>query len=112
MMNPAQRTQPQRLVRALIGCFGVAALCIAMPASAYTGQNLARFAKISLEQAREIALKAHPGVVTDQELEREPGGSALRYSFDVRAGAVTQEVGVDASTGRVLENKPEGAHPD
>jgi hypothetical protein len=25
---------------------------------------------------------------------------------------VTQEVGVDAKTGKLLENKPEGANPD
>ena len=112
MINLGDGIQLRRVARALAGGLGVAALCIALPASAYTGENLARFAKVSLEQARQIALKAHPGVITDQELEREPGGSALCYSFDIRAGAVTQEVGVDAKTGRLLENKPEGAHPD
>jgi uncharacterized membrane protein YkoI len=45
-------------------------------------------------------------------LEREHGGSGLRYSFDVKRSGVTQEVGVDALTGRVLENKAEGSHPD
>ncbi len=81
-------------------------------ANAYTGQELVKLAKIPMDQARQIALKAHPGSITDQELEREPGGSNLRYSFDIRAGGITQEVGVDAQTGHVLENAPEGAHPD
>ena len=81
-------------------------------AQAYTGQELATRAKIGIAEARAIALKAHPGKITDQELEREGGGSGLRYSFDIKSGSVTQEVGVDARTGRVLENKKEGPHPD
>ena len=90
----------------------VIVLAIAGPAAAYSGQQLAGKAKITIEQARAIALKAHPGQITDEELERERGGSGLRYSFDVKNGAVTSEVGVDARTGRVLENKTEGRNPD
>ena len=59
-----------------------------------------------------IALKAHPGKITDEELEQEKGGSGLRYSFDIRKGKVTREVGVDAKTGKVLENAPEGPNAD
>jgi uncharacterized membrane protein YkoI len=81
-------------------------------AQAYTGEKLAHRAKIGIEQARAIALKAHPGTITDEELEREGGGSGLRYSFDIKRGSVTQEVGVDALTGMVLENKKEGPNPD
>jgi uncharacterized membrane protein YkoI len=65
-----------------------------------------------MEQARAIALKAHPGKITDEELEQEKGGSGLRYSFDIKNGKVTHEVGVDAKTAKVLENKAEGPHPD
>ncbi len=79
---------------------------------AFTGQELAKGAKVTIDQARAVALKAHPGRITDEELEREGGGSGLRYSFDIKAGSVTQEVGVDAATGRVLENKAEGRNPD
>ena len=53
-----------------------------------------------------------PGKITDRELEKEEGGSGLRYSFDILHGKVTQEVGVDASTGAVLENKAEGKNAD
>ena len=81
-------------------------------AFAYTGQNLAGEAKITLERARMIALKAHPGKITDEELEKEKGGSGLRYSFDIQNGKVTQEVGVDAKTGNLLENAPEGPNAD
>jgi len=90
----------------------VASFVVAQPALAFTGQELSRKAKIGLPAARSIALKAHPGKITDEELERERGGSGLRYSFDIRNGSVTQEVGVDAATGRVLENKAEGPNPD
>jgi uncharacterized membrane protein YkoI len=87
-------------------------LVLTGPALAYTGQKLSGRAKISLAQAREIALKAHAGKVTDEELERERGGSGLRYSFDIKNGSQTQEVGIDAASGKVLENKTEGPHPD
>jgi uncharacterized membrane protein YkoI len=92
---------------------GVIAACAAATvASAYKGDNLAPQATISLEEARQIALKAYAGEVTDEELERERGGSGLRYSFDIKNGTVTHEVGVDAKTGRVLENKVERARHD
>lgn len=67
---------------------------------------------MSLFEARKIALKAHPGKIVDQELEKESGGSGLRYSFDIKHGAKTYEVGVDAKTGKVLENASEGKNPD
>jgi len=82
------------------------------PAMAYTGQELSKQAKVSITDARAIALKVHPGKIIDEELEKEKGGTGLRYSFDIKRGAVTQEVGVDAQTGKVLENKKEGPHPD
>lgn len=95
-------------------CFAsVAALAMfAVPAVAFTGQELASQARVGVSEARAIALKAHPGKITDEELEKESGGSGLRYSFDIKSGNVTQEVGVDARTGKVLENKKEGKNPD
>jgi len=90
----------------------VALLVGTLPAMAYTGQELANHAKVSIAEARASALKAYPGKITDEELEKEKGGSGLRYSFDIKRGKVTQEVGVDAQTGKVLENAKEGPHPD
>lgn len=78
----------------------------------YVGAKLASKANITMAQAQVIALKARPGHITDQELEKEGGGSGLRYSFDIKSGGKTHEVGVDAKTGRVLENKVEGPNPD
>lgn len=88
------------------------AMAGAANALAYTGQKFEHEAKVGMEQARAIALKAHPGKITDEELEQEKGGSGLRYSFDIKQGKVTQEVGVDAKTGEVLENAPEGPNAD
>ncbi len=69
-------------------------------------------AKLSMEQARQVAFQAYPGgKIMKQELERERGGSGLRYSFDMKQGKSWREVGVDAVSGRVLENKAEGAYP-
>jgi uncharacterized membrane protein YkoI len=99
-------TERERIaVLALLMAFGAGTA-----AFAYTGQELAQKAKITLDQAREIATKARPGQITDQELEKEKGG--LRYSFDIKSGKATYEVGVDAMTGEVLENAKEGPHPD
>jgi uncharacterized membrane protein YkoI len=88
------------------------ALLFVYPALAYTGEKLAKDAMVSIAEARAIALKAHPGKITDEELERETGGTGLRYSFDIKSGSSMQEVGVDARTGRVLENAKEGKTPD
>jgi uncharacterized membrane protein YkoI len=65
--------------------------------------------KITMNEARAIALKAFPGTIMKAELEREGGG--LRYSFDMRQGRQWREVGVDAMTGRILENTRERANP-
>jgi uncharacterized membrane protein YkoI len=88
------------------------ALAFSTGASAYPGEELAKGARIDIQAARDIALKARHGKVTDEELEKEKGGSGLRYSFDITVGTVKYEVGVDAVTGKVLENKPEGKNPD
>ena len=103
---------PKPLTSCLAGGVAVSLVMATLPAMAYTGQELAQRAKVSITQARTIALKAHPGKITDEELEKEKGGTGLRYSFDIKRGTVTQEVGVDAQTGRILENKKEGRHPD
>lgn len=93
---------------------GVVALSVLFTTAsfAYSGQNLEKEAKITMKQATSIALKARSGKVTDRELEREKGGSGLRYSFDIKSHGMTYEVGVDAKSGKVLENDKEGPNPD
>ena len=83
----------------------------AAPTLATAKSGVVYKAKISLHQARTIALKAYPGKIIKEELEHERGGSGLRYSFDMRHGKQWREVGVDAVTGRVLENRHESANP-
>ena len=94
--------------------FSAAAVLVlgAFGASATSPAALAKLAKVSMPQAREIALKAYPGKIVKDELEQEKGGSGLRYSFDISDAKVTHEVGVDAKTGKVLENSVEGADND
>ena len=99
-----------RLVTA--ATLGAALLGAAIAAHAFSGEKYASEARISLDEARAIALKAHPGRIADQELEREKGGSGLRYSFEITAGKSRQEVGVDAKSGELLENAPEGKDAD
>ncbi|MDQ2936420.1 MAG: PepSY domain-containing protein, partial [Acidobacteriota bacterium] len=70
--------------------------------------KLARQAKITKEQAQEIALKRAPGTVESGELEREHG--KLVYSFDIRnAKGTIDEVQVSAVNGKIVrvehENK-------
>ncbi len=73
----------------------------------YVGHALAKNAKVTLKQARVAALKARPGRIVDQELEKERGGSGLRYSFDIMSHGKIIEVGIDAMTGAILENGAE-----
>jgi uncharacterized membrane protein YkoI len=86
----------------------LATVAVAAP-SQIKGHALSGQAKVSLEQARAIATNVRPGKIIDQELEKEAGGSGLRYAFDIKAAKATYEVGVDAVTGKVLENGSETA---
>lgn len=74
----------------------------------------AREAKITMEQAKEIALKRVAGTITDQELEK--GKGKLLYSFDVRdASGKSFDVEIDAKTGAILkvfEDKEDEADDD
>lgn len=69
-------------------------------------------AKVTLKQARATALKAYPGKIIAEEIEKESGGSGLRYSFVISHGGIKHEVGIDAITGAVLENSIETPHSD
>jgi uncharacterized membrane protein YkoI len=103
--------------KSITGLAALTALVLALPVIAHAadtlkGAKFAPMAQVTLQDARAIGLKARPGIIVDQELEKEAGGSGLRYSFDVKSGGKTYEVGVDAKTGAVLENAAEGKNPD
>ena len=94
----------------------IASLALATVLAAQAGVLAASSRKskatVSMARAKAIALRVQPGTVVASELEKEAGGSGLRYSFDIKVGAKTHEVGVDAKTGAVLENLVEGKNPD
>ena len=81
---------------------GLLLMAGALSAHAYEGEKLAKDAKITITEARAIALKTQPGKITEEELEKESGG--LHYSFEIEAGKASHEVSIDAQTGKVLEN--------
>lgn len=84
----------------------------AFGASASSDKALAAQARVQMPQARSMALKAYPGKIVKEELENEKGGSGLRYSFVIQNGKASHEVGIDAKTGKLLENSVEGADND
>ncbi len=85
---------------------------VAFTASASPANAKDMHAKIDMAQARHLALTTYPGKIVKEELEKEKGGSGLRYSFDIKSTAGTHEVGVDAADGHILENSVEGADAD
>ena len=81
-------------------------------AFALNGEKYLADASVTLAQAREAALSTYPGKIVSEELEKESGGSGLRYSFVIRHHTAKHEVGIDAKTGALLENSVEGKNPD
>jgi len=70
--------------------------------------TLASQAKITMDQARQIALKQASGPVVSSELEKEKG--KLIYSFDIKTSEKEiTEVNVDAITGKVVGVEKEDA---
>ncbi len=96
--------------RVLIGT--LIATVLSGTAFAFDGEKYLPEASVTLPQARETALKTFPGKIVSEELEKESGGSGLRYSFVIRHHTEKHEVGIDAKTGAVLENSVEGKNPD
>ena len=88
------------------------AILVTGTAFALPGEQYSSEAKLSLTQARQIAGKTYPGKFVSEELEKESGGSGLRYSFVILKKNVKHEVGVDAKTGAILENSIEGENSD
>jgi uncharacterized membrane protein YkoI len=84
----------------------------ASSAFALSGEQYLSQASVPLDQARTLALKTYPGTIVSEELEQEGGGSGLRYSFVISHNGAKHEVGIDAKTGKVLENSVEGEPAD
>src|ERR1700736_3088914 len=76
--------------------------------STYTAVNLiGETPKLSKKQAEAIALKLHPGKIKSAELEKEHG--VRMYSFDIETKDGVREVGIDADSGKVVEDSVESA---
>jgi uncharacterized membrane protein YkoI len=71
--------------------------------------SLKKEAKISVEEARAIALKKVPGEIQEEELEKEHG--KLVYSYDIRATGQKDitEVQVSAIDGSIVSVEKEDA---
>lgn len=99
--------------KSLIALIGATILSLGAGAAlAYPGAYLAKHAKVSMAQARTQALQEAPGTIKSAELEKERGGSGLRFSFDIQTDHGLREVGIDALTGEVLENSRETAQAE
>lgn len=99
--------------KSLIALVGATVLSLSTGAVyAYPGASLAKTAKVTMEQARVQALREAPGTIKSAELEKERGGSGLRFSFDIQTKHGLREVGIDAVTGKVLENSRESAQAE
>ena len=85
-----------------------AVAALALGAAAGVASAKAPHARITMSQARAIALRRAPGTIVDFEYEKEAG--AWRYSFDIRQGRRIHEIGVSATTGKIVEDKFEGLH--
>jgi hypothetical protein len=66
---------------------------------------MAQTPKLSKKGAQAIALKLHPGHVKSAELEKEHGIQI--YSFDILTKDGVREVGIDAASGKVVEDSLE-----
>jgi len=79
----------------------------AMTVSAFAATTATK-PKITMAQARAIALKKAPGTIKSAELEKEHG--KLIYSFDIATSpkAIT-EVNVDALNGKIIAVQHENA---
>lgn len=61
-------------------------------------------AKVSLDEARSIALKKHPGTVVETEFELESNDRAS-YEFDIKTPQGTEiKLEIDAATGQIVED--------
>lgn len=84
----------------------VATLVLSNGALADGDNKVGKSAKITADQAKEIALKAVPGTITDADLEKRKG--KLFWYIDVQPNEgkfAKRQVRIDANAGNVTEIK-------
>lgn len=85
------------------GLLGAVLFGFSAAAGAFTGDDPAAQAIISLKHAEAIALKADPGrILIDGLGNAGPGGPAAHYAFAIRRHNIVKEVVVDARNGKLL----------
>lgn len=84
-----------------------AAMCAGMLLGAAGAQTAKPKTKLTLTDARKIALARQAGTIKEGELEHEKG--RWIYSFDILRAGKTHEVNVDANTGEIVEDSVESA---
>ena len=105
----------------LVAKIAIGAAALGLPLAAYAGTSHENEAQeravmahapkppITTSQAERIAMNAaRGGKIVDSEYEQEGGG--WRYSFDIRQNKRIHEIGVDANSGAIVEDKFEGLH--
>jgi uncharacterized membrane protein YkoI len=103
-MNHEERKMKSSKSAGVLTVIGLAVLGYGVVAYASDAQ-VQKQPVVTMEQARAAATKAFPGTIDEVDLEREHGGSGLRYSFDMHRDGHYREVGIDARSGKVLENR-------
>lgn len=68
-------------------------------------QSEAKASKVTMDQAKTIALQLHPGTIKSAEREKEHGLQI--YSFDIQTKDGIREVNVDSASGKVVEDSVE-----
>ena len=85
------------------------ALLLLLPLTADAGPKV----KLTLGQARKIALAKVPGTIVEEELEKERG--VWVYEFEIKPDPkkkTLKEVVIDANSGKVLEIETENEDDD
>jgi uncharacterized membrane protein YkoI len=74
-----------------------------MEVSSASDAAFSKLMKISLDDAKAIALKAHAGTITDIEFEIEDNGNPV-YEFEITTDkGVEMKITVDAVSGKIIE---------
>ena len=66
------------------------------------GNDVQKNVMLTIDEARDIALRCYPGTVTHEEAKKTSRGHVNKYSFDIRDDAGEQNVVIDAKNGKIL----------
>jgi uncharacterized membrane protein YkoI len=90
-----------------MGSLGFSAAVLSLMLVPFGQAGTTHKTKLSMEEARKIAVAKEAGKVNSHELEKEKG--RWIYSFDIERDKQVHEVNVDANTGEIVEDSVENA---